>query len=399
MRPMKDLRHYFTHFKSLGGVQSILRSHLSEEHIHDIPASLAVFFDDPDASCPEDGFRVDSLGWSGWTSIAQARRAFFRSEGSRSSHTVIFHDLWGLAFLADLAPCQYRMGAIHSHWPGLEYQLTQVGPWLDGVFCDSQAIAEVAMERVPHLKEGRAIHLPVPIQTFPEFLSRIRAPMAHRPIRLGFVGRVDHEQKRVERFIPLLAALDHSGLDYTMEFLGSGNAEEHLKRMLQKSTKVTFHGRQSGDAYWRILAQWDCVLYTSDFEGSPLAMQEALNAGCLPIYPRIHSGGDRVVQEVYPDGLYTPEDYASIAQTLSELTRTMESEIEALRQKAISVSQEYAQDKYHLRFRQFWEAILSRPPVANLPTRRRRASLMDQIPMGLLRRLDDRALFRKQPLF
>ena len=34
-----------------------------------------------------------------------------------------------------------------------------------------------------------------------------------------------------------------------------------------------------------------------------------------PIYPRIHSGGDRVVQEVYPDGLYTPEDYASIAQS------------------------------------------------------------------------------------
>ena len=61
MRPMKDLRHYFTHFKSLGGVQSILRSHLSEEHIHDIPASLAVFFDDPDASCPEDGF-----GWIHW---------------------------------------------------------------------------------------------------------------------------------------------------------------------------------------------------------------------------------------------------------------------------------------------------------------------------------------------
>lgn len=234
---MKDLRHYFTHFKSLGGVQSILRSHLSEEHIHDIPASLAVFFDDSDASSRQDSFRVDSLGWSGWTSIAQARRAFFRSEGSRLSHTVIFHDLWGLAFLADLAPCQYRMGAIHSHWPGLEYQLSQVGPWLDGVFCDSQAIAEVAMERVPHLKEGRAIHLPVPIQTFPEVLSRHRPPLAHRPIRLGFVGRVDHEQKRVERFVPLLAALDHSGLDYTMEFLGSGNAEEHLKKLLGKRKK------------------------------------------------------------------------------------------------------------------------------------------------------------------
>ena len=55
----------------------------------------------------------------------------------------------GLAFLADLAPCQYRMGAIHSHWPGLEYQLTQVGPWLDGVFCDSQAIAESPWKGFP----------------------------------------------------------------------------------------------------------------------------------------------------------------------------------------------------------------------------------------------------------
>ena len=41
------------------------------------------------------------------------------------------------------------------------------------------------MERVPHLKEGRAIHLPCPIQTFPEFLSRIRAPMAHGPFDLA----------------------------------------------------------------------------------------------------------------------------------------------------------------------------------------------------------------------
>ena len=396
---MKDLRHYFTHFKSLGGVQSILRSHLSEERIHDIPASLGIFFDTPNASSRQDGFQVDSLGWSGWTSIAQARRSFLRSEGSRLPHTVIFHDLWGLAFLADLAPCQYRMGAIHSHWPGLEYQLTQVGPWLDGVFCDSHAIADVVMERVPHLNEERAVHLPVPIQTFPDTLSRHRPPLAQRPIRLGFVGRVDHEQKRVERFIPLLAALDQSGLDYTMDFLGSGNAEGHLKKMLEKSSKVTFHGRQSGDPYWRILAQWDCVIYTSDFEGSPLAMQEALNAGCLPIYPRIHSGGDLVVQEVYPDGLYSPEDYPSIALTLSQLSQTMESEIEVLRQKAISVSQEYAQDKYHLRFRQFWEAIISRPPVANQPTRRRHASLLDQIPMGMLHRLDSKALFRRQPLF
>ena len=87
------------------------------------------------------------------------------------------------------------------------------------------------------IQEGRAIHLPVPIQTFPEVLSRHRPPLAHRPIRLGFVGRVDHEQKRVERFVPLLAALDHSGLDYTMEFLGSGNAEEHLKKLLGKRKK------------------------------------------------------------------------------------------------------------------------------------------------------------------
>ena len=118
----------------------------------------------------------------------------------------------------------------------------------------------------------------------------------------------------------------------------------------------------------------------------------------MPVIGEDDAGFTQRIDEFTVQAL-AAEDYSSIAQTLSQLTRTMESEIEALRQKAISVSQEYAQDKYHLRFRQFWEAILSHPPVANPPTRRRRASLMDQIPMGLLRRLDSRALFRKQPLF
>ena len=387
---MKTLRHLFTHYGSLGGVQSIIKAHLEQEEAKQIPSSLVAFFDKPNSLPLESCERVQGLGWSGSTTVAQARRSLAQAEAGRRHHTAIFHDLWGLGFLADLVSCQRRVGAIHSHWPGLEFQLKQVGHLLDGVFCDSQALADLATEIVPTLREGRAIHLPVPINTCPPDLRGRRDSLAHRAIRLGFVGRVDFDQKRVERFLPLLKTLDQEGVPYTMEFLGSGNAEPMLKKQFKDSKDVVFHGRQSGQAYWRILGQWDCVLYTSDFEGSPLAMQEAMNAGCLPIFPKIGSGGDLVVQQVFPEGLYPPEDWAKIAGCLQQLRRVPDTKVASLREAAVRQSQSYAKEAYHQKFSQFWDTVATKTSVAhNFDFK---PNLIRHIPFGILRRCSKRHL-------
>ena len=385
-----NIRHYFTHFSSLGGVQSILNSHLTHDAKAGLNTSLLAYFDENQTS---GKLPVSGLQWNGWTNIRKARKAFKRNEAGVTHDCCVYHDLWGMAFLADLDSCSLRIGAIHSHWPHLEHQLNQLDGFLDGVFCDSQDIADLATEHIPSLDSERAIHLPVPIKTCPSEFQAKRDPMENRPMRLGFVGRVDHLQKRVERFIPLVKALEREQIPFELEFLGSGTAETELKQAFQDKQNVLFHGRQSGLDYWRVLSTWDYVVYTSDFEGSPLAMQEALNAGCIPIFPRIQCGGDNVVESIHPDLLYQPEDYASIAKTLKKWQAMPHQNAEQARKKGISISNEYAEDKYHLKFMEFLNRIQELPRLSKHPIPTRVSFWTDRLPFAALRRWFPKAFF------
>ena len=263
-----NLRHYFTHYSTLGGVQSIIGTHLKYDEIAGMDPTLLAFFDPVENQ--EKHQKVSGLCWNGRTNINAARNDFKRNESGKFHDCCVYHDLWGLAFLADLDHCHHRIGAIHSHWPHLEYQLKQLDGFLDGVFCDSQALADIALKSIPSLTPDRAVHLPVPIKTCPLEYRTTRLPLIDRPLKLGFTGRVDHLQKRVERFIPLVHALEMKGIQYELEFLGDGTGRKHLEKAFHTRENITFHGKKLGAEYWKIMGEWDFVIYTSDFEGSPL---------------------------------------------------------------------------------------------------------------------------------
>lgn len=389
-----NIRHYFTHFSSLGGVQSILTTHLNFDVKAGLDTSLLAFFDQEE---PGSSYPVRGLNWNGRTNIRKARQTFHRSESGARHDCCVYHDLWGMAFLADLDSCAIRLGAIHSHWPHLEHQLSQLDGFLDGVFCDSQAIADLAQKHIPSLNAERAIHLPVPIKTCPPELRTKRPPLENRPLRLGFVGRVDHLQKRVERFIPLVKVLESKKITFELEFLGSGTAETELKQAFKGKKNIHFHGRQSGADYWNILSSWDFVVYTSDFEGSPLAMQEALNAGCIPVFPRIQCGGDKVVESIHSNLLYQPEDYTSIADTLKEWQGLSPKQVEEAQAKGISISNEYAEDKYHQKFMSFLNRIQELPRLSKHPVPTRASYWTDRFPFAVLRRWFPKDFFNYRP--
>ena len=385
-----NLRHYFTHYSSLGGVQSIIGTHLKYDETAGLNPTLLAFFD----PTQNQKYKISGLNWSGRTNIKSARSSFKKNETDKAYDCCIYHDLWGMAFLADLDHCHYRIGAIHSHWPHLEHQLRQLDGFLDGVFCDSQALADIAAENIPSLTPDRAVHLPVPIKTCPPEFQKPRPPMHDRPLKLGFVGRVDHLQKRVERFVPLTTCLDQNGIHYQLEFLGDGTGLKHLQQAFRSSEHVTFHGKKSGNQYWEVLGNWDFVIYTSDFEGSPLAMQEALNAGCIPIFPSIQCGGDLVVNKISSELLYQSEDYVAIANTLRDWQNRPQDFIESIRQKGIQISAEYAEDKYHAKFKTFLNHILNQPIISKHPIPPRRSLLTDLLPFAAMRRYNPKGFFK-----
>ncbi len=388
------LRHYFTHYSSLGGVQSILGTHLKYDGTAGLTPTLLAFFDSNVNRSGNE--KVKGLNWHGLSSIQGARASFRQHEFDNQYDCCVYHDLWGLAFLADLDHCHYRIGAIHSHWPHLEFQLKQLDGFVDGVFCDSQALADLAIKCIPGLTPDRAIHLPVPIKTCPPKYRQTRTPLKGRPLKLGFVGRLDHLQKRVERFIPMVECLDQRGIQYELEFLGDGTARRTLENAFKGKDHIRMHGKKSGDDYWRILGTWDFVIYTSDFEGSPLAMQEALNAGCIPIFPRINCGGDLVVEELHSSLLYPQEDYPAVASILMDWSKRSNEFVEQIRKQAIILSSEYAEEKYHAKFMNFLTHITSQPAISLHPVPSRSQTWTDYLPFSAIRRWCPKAFFKYQ---
>ena len=386
------LRHYFTHYGSLGGVQSIIRSHLNLDPKKNLGSSLLAFFDEQNKE--SEGSPIDGLGLTGRHSIRHARRIFSQHEDSSNFDVPIYHDLWGLAFLGEFdgSPLR-RIGAVHSHWPHLDHQLQRLRGSLDGVFCDSQAIADYVLAQLPELSPKRVVHLPVPTQIAPQAYVKPRNPMSNRRIVIGFVGRLDYAQKRVDRFPPLLSALQNQGINCELQFLGTGDASQSLPKRFPKDSPVSFLGRRSGDEYWKTMSEWDFVLYTSDHEGSPLAMIEAMSAGSIPIFPRIGSGGDLIVRQIEPSLLYSPEDWKSVVAIIRDWSTRDSNTIQESREKCRRLALSHSPEKYHEKFMTFLNRIVSEPRISRDFLSPRPFFFTDALPFALLKRWTPKAFF------
>jgi glycosyltransferase involved in cell wall biosynthesis len=101
----------------------------------------------------------------------------------------------------------------------------------------------------------------------------------HTPLRLLYVGRLA-VQKRAERAVQAMASLPNAQLS----IVGDGEDRPALEAYAREHDirNVTFHGAQRGPALRRYYAQSDILLMTSDREGMPLVLLEAMASG-LPI--------------------------------------------------------------------------------------------------------------------
>ena len=280
------LSHFFTYYRTLGGVQSIIKRHHAADAKRGHEPSFLFAFESDDFDEPN----VNGLGFGGGHSISSMRTRFVIHSSRFTDSVAICHNMWGLQFLADLMPAERRVGLLHSDWTGLRPFLATQRGLLDGVLCVSNALVELVSDCLPDLtKSNRVKLIPYPVDgltAMPE-----RAPLTGRTVVIGWVGRMQTEQKRVERLPGLAKALESAGIDFRFELLGDGPRQAWLKQQLP-SDRTVFHGRKSGDDYWAVLRRWDFITSVSDYEGLPISMLEAFSAGVLPICPAIGSGGD-----------------------------------------------------------------------------------------------------------
>lgn len=265
---------------------------------------------------------------------------------------------------------------------------------LDGLLCVSKPLLHLANQSLPELPAPRIalIHYPVSNPIPSTAAPRPRPP--GRTFTIGIAGRIQIEQKRLDRLPALLAQLQARNLDCQVECLGEGPDLPQIRKACAGFTNVRFLGRLDGDAYWQALASWDAILFLSDYEGLPIALLEAMSVGVIPVFPSIGCGADDYLKALDSQLLYQPGDLDDASAKIAWLDRCPPSSMAELRKQSQAIVQPHHEDRYFKTFSEFVQTVRALPRISVQDFPARRIHWTDHSPFGILSRFAPQASWR-----
>lgn len=156
----------------------------------------------------------------------------------------------------------------------------------------SEREKEAILERLPGLD----------IEVLPNAVAVDEIPVTARenPAKtILYFGRLD-ANKGLDEIIEACKALNNAGLDFRFNCYGTGpDGREFIDRMLEVlGDNFYYGGVVTGEDKWRVLAENDIFLLPSKYEGLPMALLEAMAAGCVPVVSNVGSIGTVVTEGV-----------------------------------------------------------------------------------------------------
>ena len=146
--------------------------------------------------------------------------------------------------------------------------------------CVSNRIKETAIRKFYYLDPNKLYTTPCGIN-LPDFAP---ASKTGDLIRMTFVGRLTDYEKRAADLVSICGELHRQGIAFHLDIAGNdeGSAKDFTQRFTEAHVAefVSFHGWLNGQAVQQLLNRTDILLLTSNSEGMPLVMMEALASGC-----------------------------------------------------------------------------------------------------------------------
>ena len=124
---------------------------------------------------------------------------------------------------------------------------------------------------------------------------------ASQPLRLVYAGRIEQEQKRVMRLLSLAKALVRAGVDFELDIIGDGPEKKALEKRYEElepevKARVTILPSVAPSEMKDVWASYDVCVLVSAFEGTSIAMLEAMAQGCVPVVTNV-SGTAAVIDD------------------------------------------------------------------------------------------------------
>lgn len=116
--------------------------------------------------------------------------------------------------------------------------------------------------------------------TFPD---TVKINEGKRENMVLFVGRIENSSKNVYDFVRVWRILMKANPDWRAVVVGDGSDLERMKMYAQKLTveRISFEGNQVNVGEYYAKAKFLCC--TSNYEGWPMVLVEAMQFGCIPV--------------------------------------------------------------------------------------------------------------------
>lgn len=159
-----------------------------------------------------------------------------------------------------------------------------------------------------------------------------------------YVGRIDHNQKRVCRVVETWALLEKKCPNWRLTIIGDGNEKADLQKLAHNLgiERIAFEGFQAPKCYYE---RASILMLTSEYEGFGLVIVEAMSFGVIPVVYGSYSAVYDIISDG-SDGLILPYDKRgfkaeAMAEKLLKLMRDDGYRI-SIAQKAVETSKKYS---------------------------------------------------------
>jgi glycosyltransferase involved in cell wall biosynthesis len=219
-----------------------------------------------------------------------------------------------IRYLEELAPCIYIpnydfihssvsprlsdrvpiVGIIHSDDPQHYEHVARLGRYWNAIVAVSPAIAAQA-ETLDASFASRTTVIPYGVEVADTLPERRQDSV----LRIVYAGRLVQYQKRILDLPRIVRALVDRGVPVQLSIAGSGSDQRILMEAcaaVNVQQQVSFLGTLSSSRMRELMTQNDAFILTSEFEGLPLSMLEAMGQGCIPVVSDIRSGIPDLIQ-------------------------------------------------------------------------------------------------------
>lgn len=177
------------------------------------------------------------------------------------------------------------------------------------------------------------------------------------PLHIGYAGRMENEQKRMDLFLRLAMELKKRHIGFVMEFAGDGAARPEMKRFAAEhklGENMKFLGRLERSQIKEFWRKQDICVNLADYEGRSISIIEAMGNGAIPVVTATSGVKEDITDGM--DGYIVPlGDYGAVADRIEYLSNHRE-ELRRMGLLAHDAVYPKSSMETHLGF---WEKILT----------------------------------------